>query len=141
MPYGRPSSTGHGYRIARYRWHPSFDSASARRKRRRGQHRTTTSRNPRPTPPSSGFWDALEWAFRGGRIPNWAKVLLEYVVILALVVNFPFFFLFLLKPLLEGGIGSNIDDAEKDILSSMDKVTKALLSFFYRYICRISSTT
>ena len=48
------------------------------------------------------------------------------MVILALVVNVPFFFLFLLKPLLEGGIGSSVDDAEKDMLSSMDKVTKAL---------------
>ena len=123
MPYGRPSSTGHGYRIARYRWHPSFDSASARRKRRRGQHRATS---PRPTPSSSDFWEALEWAFGGGRIPNWAKTLLNYVVILALVVNLPFFFLFLLKPLLEGGIGASLDDAEKDMLSSMDKVTKAL---------------
>ena len=130
MPYGRPYSTGHGYRPARYRWYPSFDSASPRRRRgnRRphGRSHPAKTRNSRPSSSSGGFWNALDWAFRGGRFPNWYIALLEYVAIFAAIVNFPFFFLFLLKPMLEGGICVSEEEIEKDMLSSMDKISKSL---------------
>ena len=130
MPYGRPYSTGHGYRPARYRWYPSFDSASPRRhrgnRRPHGRSRPAKTRNSRPASSSGGFWNALDWAFRGGRFPNWYMALLEYVAIFAAIVNFPFFFLFLLKPMLEGGICVSEDEIEKDMLSSMDKISKSL---------------
>ena len=39
MSYGCPISSGHGHRQTKYRWSPSFDPVSPRRKRRRGTPR------------------------------------------------------------------------------------------------------
>ena len=51
MPYGCPSSSGHGYRPTRYRWTPSFDPVSPRRKRRRSSSHPA-QRPTLPAPPA-----------------------------------------------------------------------------------------
>ena len=123
MPYGHPTSTGHGHRAPHYRWSPSFDPASSRR---RSKSRPSSSRKSRPAPSPLVAWDKTDGAFQGGHFPNWAITLLGFLLTLTLLVHFPFLLIFFLKPLLEGGFDTCINEAEESMLSSMDKMSKTL---------------
>ena len=126
MAYGRPISTGHGRRTTRYRWSPSFDPASPRRKRRRAAMRKTAKRLVRPLLPSWNWEEAFATDLGGGRHPNWYVSLLGSVFLLALMVHFPVLFFFPLFRWITEVPDSFAEDAEESMLSSLDEATAAL---------------
>ena len=126
MAYGRPISTGHGRRTTRYRWFPSFDPASPRRKRRRATMRKTAKRLVRPLLPSWNWEEAFATDLGGGRYPNWYVSLLGSVFLLALMVHFPFLLFFPLFRWFTAVSEDCAEEAEESMLSSMNETYEAL---------------
>ena len=126
MPYGRPSSSGHGCRTTRYRWTPSFDPFSPRSRRRRNSSRPARRRQPLPAPHSRDWNETIQWALAGKPYPNWFISLMAYALIFSLMVKFPLLIiLFFLRWMDEHSCAFS-EDAEKDVLSAMEKTTDAL---------------
>ena len=126
MAYGRPISTGHGRRTTRYRWSPSFDPASPRRKRRRATICKTAKRLVRPLLPSWNWEEAFATDLGGGRYPNWYVSLLGSVFLLALMVHFPVLFFFPLFRWFTAVSEDCAEEAEESMLSSMNETYEAL---------------
>ena len=126
MPYGCPSSSGHGHRTTRYRWAPSFDPASPRRKPRRAASRAMRQRRTRPCLPSWNWEEAFAAAPGGRGVPNWYFSLVGSLLLLALAIHFPVLFALGLFRWIMDGANNCASEAEKSILSTMDDRTDAL---------------
>ena len=126
MAYGRPISTGHGRRTTRYRWSPSFDPASPRRKRRCATMRKTAKRLVRPLLPSWNWEEAFATDLAGGRHPDWYISLLGAVFLLALMVHFPVLFFIPLFRWFTAVSEDCAEEAEESMLSSMNETYEAL---------------
>ena len=126
MPYGRPSPSGHGCRPTRYRWTPSFDPVSPRRRRRRKFSRPARRQRPLPASPSRDWNETLQWALAGRPCPNWVISILAYGLIIDLIIFFP--------PLIAVFILNWVTEhryewtgaAEEETLSAMEEVNRAL---------------
>lgn len=127
MSYGHPFSTGHGHRIPRYRWSPSLDSVSPRHGRSRtAKSRPAPPRRPHPAPSSQNVWELHEGAFHDERVPHWFITVIGFMIFLVLVIHLPFLLLFFLGPSFEASVDRCAKEAQDDILSSMDKMSKSL---------------
>ena len=126
MPYGRPSPSGHGRRTTRYRWTPSFDPASPRRKLHRSASRIGRQRQTRPCLPAWSWEDAFASALGARGVPNWYFSLVGSLLLLALAIHFPVLFALGLFRWIMDGADTSAVEAEKSILSVMDERTDAL---------------
>ena len=126
MPYGRPSPSSHGRRTTRYRWTPSFDPASPRRRRRRNSSRPARRRQTLPSPPSRDWNETIQWALAGKPYPNWFISLMAYALIFSLMVKFPLLIIVFFLRWMDDHSRAFADDAEKAMLSAMEKTTDAL---------------
>ena len=127
MPYGRPSSSGHGRRATRYHWVPSFVPSSARRKPRRAALRPARQRRTRLPLPDWDWVAAFASAPSGRGIPNWYFNLVGSLLLLALAIHFPpFLVLCVFRWVMEGTRGYE-NEANKSILSTVDEKNKAIL--------------
>ena len=126
MPYGRPSPSGHGCRPTRYRWTPSFDPVSPRRKRRRKSSRPARRQRPLPAPPSRDWNDTIQWALAGRPCPNWVISLMVDALFISLMVNFPLLIIWFFLRWMADHSHALADDAEEDVLSAMEETTAAL---------------
>ena len=126
MPYGHPSSSGHGHRPTRYRWAPSFDPASLRRKPRRATARTARQRRTRSALPSLNWEEAFAPAPGGHGVPNWYFSLVGSLILLALAIHFPALLVLGVLRWVMGGADTCAEEAEKSMLSYMDKTTSAI---------------
>ena len=126
MPYGRPSHSGHGCRTTQYRWTPSFDPVSPRRKRRRSSSRPARRKRILPSPPSHDWNETIQWALAGRPYPNWVILLMVYALFFGLMVHFPpLIILFFLRWMDDHSCALE-DEAEEDVLFSMEEVNKSL---------------
>ena len=127
MPYGHPSSSCHGLRTTRYRWAPSFDPVSPRRKpRRRTSSRSAREREARISLPSWN-WEEVFGSSPGGKgVPNWYFSLVGSILLLAVAIHFPVLFVLGLFRWVIDGADICASEAEKSILSTMDERNYAL---------------
>ena len=126
MPYGRPSSSGHGCRTTRYRWTPSFDPVSLRRRRRRNSSRPARRRQLLPVSPSSNWNETIQWALAGKPYPNWVILLMVYALFFGLMVHFPPLIILFFLRWMDDHSCAFTEDAERDVLSAMEETRTAL---------------
>ena len=136
MPYGQPHSSGHGCRVTRYLWSPSWGTVQKRRSPHRKSRRNKTFRSAYTsltrtttrllTMIAGEDWrETLSWALQGKPHSNGSISVMAFIWIVAICVNCtPFFILVLLRWMLSES--SPIESQSKCIIlsSSYESIKK-----------------